>query len=456
MESNYQHINEDFLSEFLKACLTSKSILEIGIKHLQYHYIISEAHKKIFEKVVQVYQLQNTLPTIGSLSQEFVKNENVLKLLIQLKTINVADKKDILLQTFETFLKKVKFQDLYKKTGILYNEGHQDKAIDLLYKESVKIANFTIKDQYYTTVFSSFQQRQIERQSKERERTGYEKVPFSIHCLDYDTRGGMNKGTSHCLMARSGGGKSTALRWIGMSAARMGMRVVHFQGEGSEQETLDAYDAGWTGTNLEEMEFGYLDSSKIKLIEKANKDIIASGGEVFVRGIENFEELYLEDCDEILDDIEKIHGPIDLIIYDYLELWKIRGKYYNSEAGERKRREDVANRITTTAVKRHAAALTATQANDIQPTTYNNPAFILTRSNISEYKGAIKPFSSFITLNQTDDEAENNIFRLYEDKFRKYRAKKTHKISASLDNSRFYDSKKSLVLFWDEKTNQPK
>ncbi len=80
MEKQYNHISEDFLLELLKSCLTSKSILEIVIKHLQFHYIISETHKKLFERIIQVYELENTLPTIGSLSQDFTKDENVLKL----------------------------------------------------------------------------------------------------------------------------------------------------------------------------------------------------------------------------------------------------------------------------------------------------------------------------------------------------------------------------------------
>lgn len=448
---DYNKINDEFLTELFKACITSKSVLEIVIKHLKFHYIIGESYKKIFEKISQVYQLEGVIPTIGLLSQYFNNDENTLKLLIKIKNTSLSENKDLLLKTFEKFLINVKFIDLYQKIGRLHNDGKQDKAIELLESESKEIANFTIKDSYYTTIFKSFEQRQLERRLLNKDNIGANKIPFSIHCLDEDTRGGMDKGTSTLVMARSGGGKSTFLRWVGMSAARMGFRVVHFQAEGTEKEALDAYDAGWTSVDMESIEFGFLPPEKVKLIEKANRDIVAQGGEVYIKASENFDELSVNDCNDMLEDMEKIHGKFDLAIFDYMDVFTVRGKYYNSESGERKRREDIANKITNIATSRNIAVLTATQSNDVRPDLYNNPDFVLTRSNISEYKGAIKPFSNFLTLNYTDDEYENNILRIYADKYRKYRSKKTHKICTSFSNSRFYDSKRTMSIFIDKK-----
>lgn len=444
----YRLINDEFLAELFKSSLTSKSILDIVSKHLHFHYISNETYKKLFEKIITSYQLTNDVPTIGTLAQDFTNDENVSRLLVKIKSINVSDKKDILLQTFEKFLVNVKFIDLYSKIGRLYNEGKQDKAINLLEQEASVIANFTIKDSYYSTVFNSFESRQIDRQSNIKSQVGARKVPFSIHCLDEDTRGGMDKGTSTLFMARSGRGKSTAMRWIAMAAARIGYRVAHFQQEGTEKDALDAYDSGWTSVDLSDIEFGHIPKDKIKLVEKANKDIIASGGEIYIKAANDFEEMSINDCRELLIDMEKIHGKFDLVIFDYLEIFTVRGKYFNSESGERKRREDIANRMTGIATEFDVAVVTATQANDIRPELYNNPDFVLTRSHISEFKGAIKPFSNFITINMTDDEYDNNMIRLYSDKFRKYKSGKTHRICSSFNNSRFYDAKKTLNLFY--------
>ena len=51
-----QQLNENFLLELYKSCITSKSFLEIIIKHLKFHYIPEEAYKKIFEKI-DVYNM---------------------------------------------------------------------------------------------------------------------------------------------------------------------------------------------------------------------------------------------------------------------------------------------------------------------------------------------------------------------------------------------------------------
>jgi replicative DNA helicase len=452
-------LDESFLLELYKSCLTSKSFLEVISKHLKFHYIPEESYKKIYEKIVQDYELLQVLPTIGSLTQYFSQfknpDESVLKVLVKIKNVSVVDQKDILLQTFEKFIINAMFHDLYAKIGELHNEGKQEKAIQLLTEQSVIISNFSLKASAYTKVFGGYNERQKERKLKARN-VGADKVPFNIHGLDYFTRGGMSKGTSTLFLGRSGTGKSTILRWIGMGAARASLRVVHFQGEGSEQEALDAYDAGWTGNPLEDMEFGDVPVANVKKIEKAHHDIVSSGGEIFVKASGTFEDLTIEDCKEILEDIEKTYGKVDLAIFDYLEVFGSKGKYFNSETGERKRREDIANKITNIAVMFNIATATATQANDIKPEYYNNPEKVLTRSDISEFKGALKPFSNFITICQTDDEYDAGIIRLYCDKFRKYKSKQTIKMAQSLSNSRFYDSKKSLDLFWDSINNKSK
>lgn len=451
-----QHINDTFLLELYKASLTSKSFLDIVSKHLAYHYIPQQEYKALFEKIVQQYELNREVPTIGSLSQQFNANEEVLKLLHKMTSINVADKKDTLLATFEKFLIERKFVDLYSKLGPLYNDGKQEQAIKLLQKESEVLSNFSIKDAYYTRVFGDYTQRLEERQLKSRTQEAI-KVPFSIHALDYITKGGISLGTSALFLAMSGKGKSTLMRWIGMSAARLGFRVVHFQQEGTEQECLDAYDAAWTSINLDDIEFGIVPKELESKIEKANKDIIAGRGEVFVKAASGFDELTINDCAEFVEDIERIHGKVHLVIFDYLELFSVKGQYHNTEAGERKRREDVANKMTGVAVTYNCAVITATQANDIKPERWNNPDNVLTRSDISEFKGALKPFSYFITLNQTQDEYNSEIVRLYVDKLRKYRLPyKPYKIAQSLNNSRFYNAKRSLDLFWDDRLKKEK
>ena len=76
---------------------------------------------------------------------------------------------------------------------------------------------------------------------------------------------------------------------------------------------------------------------------------------------------------------------------------------------------------------------------------------MLTRYHISEFKGIIKPFSYFVTLNQTADERNSNVMRLHIDKIRKYKAQvPTVKIATNFDVERFYWHQKTVEMFGEQ------
>jgi len=445
-------LTSDFIAELIKSCLTDRKVLEICKKHLKYQFLFTESQKKVVKYIFETYDLTNTIPTIGSIGQTFATNQEIITLLTKVKRI-VVEKDQILeiLDTFEYFIRDSKFRILYDKIGDLYNDGKQKEAIELLDKESKEIHDFKLKDKLYTTVFAEYEQRQ-EKRVQQKDSHLSEKLTFGVHELDDITRGGFLKGTSVLILARSGGFKSTDLRWIGLCNARLGRRVVHFQAEGSEKECLEAYDAGWTSINLHDIEFGILPDSKKAKIIKAQKDILSTGGEIYVYAAETFDSMSINDCRDILSDIVSLYGEVDLVIFDYLEVMTVKGSYGSSESSERKRREDIAQKMTNIAIEFKCGVVTATQAQDISPQMYNNPEFVLTRTHVSEFKNVVKPFSYFLTLNQCDDEYNSGQLRIWIDKLRK--AKKPNKpirIYQSLDNSRFYNAKKTLELLYHPK-----
>jgi replicative DNA helicase len=448
-------LSEDFIVEFFKTCITTKSILELGLLHIKDNYLPTDSHKKIWKNIVHVFELSETMPTVGILSERLKGDQEAESLLVKIKNCRVDGKKDIIVDQLESFLKEMKFKELYKKTGKLFNEDKQDEAIEIMAMESESIHSFSFRKDLYSTVFDQFEERQVERKKNVNE-IDKTKVPTGIHPLDHYTRGGLSAGTSALFLGRSGAGKSTLLRWIGLHASRLGYRVAHFQAEGTEREAFDAYDAAWTSVDLEDMELGNIPVNKANTIKKVRADILGKKGEIYVVASEKFDNMAIDNCREDIIELEKVHGKIHLVLFDYLEIFTVRGKYFNSENSERKRREDIANKITNIATEFKCATATATQANDIKPDKWNNPDYVMTRSDISEFKGALKPFSYFVTLNQTTDEYEAGVMRMFNDKFRKYKAGQTFRIYQSMKNSRFYDSKRSLEAFWDEQSNKPR
>jgi hypothetical protein len=443
-----QQLSDGFLIELFKFALTDVSFIEVAAKDLKYQYLPTETYKKIWKEIVQTYELTNSLPTIGILSERFKNDSQIKSTLVEIKKQTIGDKKDLILQQLERYIKETRFVELYTKVGEMFNDSKREEAISLLAKESEQIVQYSLRKGMAVRIFADFEKRQAARiQNNE---TSEIKIPFGIHALDTYTYGGISLGTAALVLARSGVGKSTALRWVGLNAARNGYRVVHFQCEGTEREVTDAYDAAWTGISLRQIEFGEIPKEKEQKLKKINQTLIRDRGEIHIIASETFDSMYIEDCNDRIEEIENTFGKVHLILFDYLEIFNIKGKYNADGEGKRIKMEKIGNKIVNMAVKFNAAALTAIQANDIKPDKWDSPDYVMTRSDISEFKGALKPFSYFFTLNQTNDEYTNEVMRIHCDKFRKYRSGQTFRIFQALDNSRFYDINRTLEHFWDE------
>jgi len=452
-----QQLSENFLVELFKGCITSNSIITVVHQHLKYHFLPSDGYKSVWRAIKSQYEITSKPPTIGVLNEMLKQDQKGLDVLSEMSQVVIMEKKEQIVGMFEVFLRKVMFIDLQGRVVELYNQGKAEESIKTMAVESEQIHNFNLKKSVYATVFGGFEKRQEKRKQKKPEDIHMGKVPFGIDSIDYDTRGGIKRGTSALILGRSGGGKSTLKRWVGLHNARCGNRVVHFQAEGTEEDCLDGYDAAWTSISLECIEFGQVSAQKEIKIKRVHQDIVRGGGEIIVIASEQFDSMYIEDCREVLVEIEKTIGQVDLAIFDYLEIFNSRGRYNNDQTGERKRREDVANKITNLATEfKHMATLTSTQANDIKEMKWNDPEYVMTRSDIAEYKAAVKPFSYFLTLNQTKDEYDKGVLRIYEEKFRFHKFGRTRHIYQALDIGRFYDVHRTRKHFWDIELNKEK
>lgn len=451
MTTNNKLLHSEFIVELCKTCLTNSRILELCAKELKFQYLENEPQKKVFKYLYETYDVTKTTPTVGVIGQEFVENSDVIAFLAQVKKASKIENDQLLSEQLCEHIKKIRFKDLIETSVELYNKQEREKAYALIQTEAEKIANFSFTNKIYGTVFRDYEAREMEREKRAQVEEGdaLDKIPFGIHQLDEDTKGGMKRGTSTLFMARSGGGKSTVLRWLGLHNARLGSKVVHFQLEGSESDCYDLYDSAWTGVMTEDMALGNIKPEHKAKIYKARRDVLIKGGEIYVYASETFNSMNLEDARQILLDIVAEIGQIDLVIFDYMELCEVRGSF-SGESGERRRRKKVGDSMTNIAVEFNCAVATGTQANDIPPKDYENPDFRLTRHNLSEFKGALQPFSYFLTINQTSEQKENNIAVLYEDKFRHYKSGRSIMIKQALDRGRFYDSKATIKEFISE------
>ncbi len=436
-------INSSFFTELFKTSLLSHRFYETVSPHLEYHLFEDESHKKLLKYLKLYFDEYQVLPSLGEIAQTYTEDDKLLSLLDQIRETPKVQSEDILLSSFESFIRKARFVNLYNQ---LYDKFKKDseEAIEYMEEESSKIANFSLRQTYYSRLFSEFEERQNERENTIEEHLSG-KISWGIPALDNITSGGIDRGTSALLLGRSGKGKSTALRWTGIANARHGKKVLHFQFEGTKKACYRQYDSGWTGITKNDLLWGTIDPNLKERLVKISQQIVDSRGEIFIVANERFDELTIEEARDITENFVKVHGSVDLIIIDYIEIVGTNKSF----TSERERRNYLASKCTNIAVEFDCAVLTATQANDIRPENYNNPDFFMTRSDISEFKTLIKPFSYFITLNCTDTEYAQGMQRMYVDKMRDDFAGQIISLCSDFETGRYYDQERTRQFFPD-------
>lgn len=453
-----EQFNSNFLAELFKLATLKTDVCELVCENLEYSYIPAElkGYKVILKGVKRQWGATAKLPSLGVILQENVLDVDVHEAVDKINEAKVADK-GLILKTLEEYLKRVKFQILFEKTVELYNDGKQEEAINLSAKESPLISNFSIYSVNggATSIFKDFFKRDGQRFMQANDSTVRRtKTPFGIDLFDAITDGGTDpdSGETDCFLGRSGSGKTKWLRWRGVSAARMGKRVLHIQLEGTQQECELGYDATWTGILKKTLKKGETPPEMEEKLKKAMRDILRMGGDIEVIAFEQFGTVSMKDVRDKVLDYRKRHGCFpDLLVLDYLELCDPgNGKRYaTTTEGEKYRREDSARAFKNICNEFKMSGATASQANDISPADYNNSNWVMTRHNVSSAKGLIDSFSYFVTWNVSNDEYKKHQGRLYIDKMREYEAGQTIRICTDYAHDRFYNRRETLDT-WPE------
>jgi len=446
------NLNENFLVELFKLCFRKREVLEICKEHLEYHFLPVESHKDLWKSIRTDYITNSKIPSIGVVSQKFnsgSKEDNeVLELLAKIKEVDIPDIDEIIEQ-LEDYIRDSMSVAFYDKFSEVYNRGDRNEARKLLFETSEELHNFTVRKnaETFERIFGRFEERQI-RRIINKDLVGEEKIklPFGIDELDDITGGGIAITDTAIFLGQSGAGKTKFLRWVGVGAARRGFKVLHIQLEGAKNECEDGYDATWTAESIYTIELGNISDEVMEKLGEISKQVVEGGGDIYIEAFEEFGKASLLDVRRLVIDFEKVYGVVpDVVLIDYFELLEPGDgqKYRVSE--ERQRREAISEGMKNLAVEFKTRILTATQASTVHPEQLNDPEFVMTRYDISEFKGVLRPFSIFGTFNQTKDEYENSIMRIFLDKIRKAKGQKTVKVIQNYSKDRFYDRRKTMT-----------
>jgi len=151
-------------------------------------------------------------------------------------------------------------------------------------------------------------------------------VPTKFYDIDRALDGGLYAPDFMILAGRPGQGKTSLLLSVAMNAAKNKKRVVVFTLEMSNSQITMRAISMETG-----IPFGAMRGRKMTDEQKR----------LYNQAIEDFESLPLHLCDlaaisidamrQNLSEIQAIHGKIDLVIVDYIQLMGVVGKYGNRQ-----------------------------------------------------------------------------------------------------------------------------
>ena len=449
MANSNDTLAPNFVTELLAISLNKRTIFDMVRQYMKFSYFQVESEKKLWQWVTARYDRTGRIPTLGQIQQQFAEDEAVLEKVEEISDVEVDDEnvgnEAVILDTFERFIKKMKFLEANDKITDYYNQGKKDQAWDMFVKYAEEFSQFSIQDAKFETVFGDFAQRQAQRQSEDYNKRF--KIPTGIDEIDYrlgGETGGPETGECVLWLGDSGAGKSQVLVHCGVTAARQGHRVAHFQLEGTKEQCLNRYDAAWTGTLYSDVKLGNIPAKKMEVSKRIVKKLKRS--DIYVSSEETFNAKTLVDVRRELKEMEKMYGKIDVIIIDYLELLEVGDGHNYSPGEERFRQAKLAKGMKMLAMEFNAVVHTATQSSNIPEECKNDPEFVITRAQLSEDKGKIRPFDIFITINQTRDEMKEEIMRLHTDKLRDYKNGDPIRIANNFSYARFYDRKRTFEL----------
>lgn len=445
----------NFVVELIAAALERRTVFEIVKQYLKFSYLQEETEKKLWQWVTKRYDLTGKVPTIGQIQQQFVDDERVLEKLEEIGDVEIDENGgyELIIDSFEKFIKKMKFLEVNDKIADTYNRGDKEGAWELFVKSAEDFSKFSIQDAKFETVFGDFAERQAKRKSEDWNFRF--KIPTGIDELDYrlgGESGGPETGECVLWLGDSGAGKSQCLTSVGIAAARQGFRVAHFQLEGTKEQCLNRYDAAWTGTLYQDVKLGNITAKKMEVTKRIIKKLRKT--DIIVSSEETFNAKTLVDIRRELKEMEKKYGKIDVIIIDYLELLELGDGHRYTPSEERFRQAKLAKGMKMLAMEFNAVVHTATQSSNIPEEQKNDPEFVITRAQLNEDKGKCRPMDVFVTINQTRDERKEEIMRLYIDKAREYKSGDIIYICNNFAYARFYDRKRTMDMDWDEWNNE--
>lgn len=435
-----EHLNEDFILQVFNLALKDRKNLDLLLVHLKFEFLPEESHQRLWRVITVEYDTNDSKkpPTKAVLAQHFRTDIEVLQVLADMKDVEM-DEDTVIVKNLEHFLKQNLFVSSYNAIGSHYNKGNQQLAYQEFIERADEFINFSLQNKSLNKVFGDFRKRQFQRDIDKIEGSKRVRIPTGIDALDRDI-GGFETGEFVLICGDSGSGKSFLGNHFGINSARRGYPVYHAQAEGTLEQVTNRYDSAFSGSRYFDVKNNEFSKTKLASIHKALDQIT---GEIHIKAFEQFGTATAVEIRNDIKELQKEHD-IKLVVIDYLDLIDPGDGFAYGPNMERFRQQKVARMFKNMAMELNVVVISFTQASSIPPDDLNNPDFVITRYNLAEDKGKLRPADIFLTINKTKDERKEKMCRLYLDKAREHSGGQVIYLKQNLATSRFYDKKATL------------
>lgn len=305
-----------FQTKVIGALLTQRQFLLNIADSLDSEYWESSAHSWIVNYIIKYFQQYHTYPTIETLSIEIKKIENeVLKISLTealREAYKMADVSDLewVEKEFSDFCRNQQMKKAIMTSVDLLGMADYDGIRQLI--------NSALKAGEDKTIGHIYE-KDIESRYREDDRRA---IPFPWPTFNELTQGGYGKGDLVILFGNPGGGKSWAAIAMGAFAAASGYNVVHYTLELSEGYVGKRYDSVLSGIDVDKLD---------KHRKEVNEIISKVKGKIIIKEYSP-KRASLDTIESHIQQMEHQNEFIpDLIIIDYLDLLKTRGRKERKE-----------------------------------------------------------------------------------------------------------------------------
>ena len=363
------------------------------------------AYKNIFLGISSYYDKYRKLPSDKALPDYIMNNvsgatDNGIDYSSTIGEINSFDRsclhdRDFLLDTVEEFARQKAMEEAIRKAvGILNEDGDIGEVEELVKSALLVNRNVNVGQDYFEDVSDRFR--------REAEDSDINRIPTVFVTHNRNLNGGLARKELAMVAAPPGVGKSLYLVNQGAQAIVDGKNVLYVSLEMSQDKIAARFDSVLSDLSIKDLKEKVF--VKLKLKERLNEIRDTTRGRLIIKefptGSANVNQLraFLVQLR-----LHKNFVP-DLLIVDYLELLR-PNRNIDSEYQAQQR---ISEELRGLGVEQDALVWTATQTN-----RQGRRVNIITDAELGDSYGKIRTADWAISLNQTQEEYDEGVMRVF-------------------------------------------